>query len=63
MTVNRDDIDHKIRWLRARAEEVRTAAEGMQHARSRESMLHIARTYEKMASHLEEVLAHVRPTG
>jgi hypothetical protein len=63
MTVNREDIDHKIRWLRARAEEVRTAAEGMQHPSSRESMLHIARTYEKMASHLEGTLTQIRPAG
>jgi hypothetical protein len=43
----------RLRWLRTRAAEVRTAVEGTTQAQTRMTLLHIAQTYEKMADHLE----------
>jgi hypothetical protein len=47
------EYECRIRYLRNRAEEIRTAAEGMHDGDSRRSMLLIAASYETMADHLE----------
>lgn len=39
--------------LRSRAGEIRAAAEDMQSASARTTMLHIAETYERLANHLD----------
>jgi hypothetical protein len=48
----------RIRYLRNRAEEARTAAEGMHDGDSRRSMLLISASYETMADHLESASEH-----
>jgi hypothetical protein len=47
------DSPARARQLRSRAEEIRTAAEGMQSIAARTTMLHIAETYDRLASHLD----------
>ena len=56
MAIAPEDIPGKIRWLRNRAEEIRTAAEGMQDQGARQVMLRLSRTYEKMADDLEKAV-------
>jgi DnaJ-domain-containing protein 1 len=46
-----DDIKH----LRARAEEIRTLADGMNHPAARVTMISIARAFEEMADRFETV--------
>jgi hypothetical protein len=43
----------RAQQLRSRAEEIRTAAEGMQSIPARTTMLHIAETYDRLANHLD----------
>jgi len=54
------DNDSTVRAarLRNRAEEIRSAAEGMHSPPARTTMLHIADTYERLADHLDE---HPKP--
>ena len=47
------DSPARARRLRSRAEEIRTAAEGMQSIPARTTMLHIAETYDRLANHLD----------
>ena len=39
----------RVWWLRNRADEIRRTADGMQHAKSRASLLQTAENYEKFA--------------
>jgi hypothetical protein len=47
------DSPARARQLRSRAEEIRTAAEGMSSIPARTTMLHIAETYDRLANHLD----------
>jgi hypothetical protein len=47
------DSPARARQLRSRAEEIRSAAEGMQSIPARTTMLHIAETYDRLANHLD----------
>ena len=49
-----NDIAARAARLRNRAEEIRSAAEGMHSPPARTTMLHIADTYERLAKHLDE---------
>jgi hypothetical protein len=53
----------KAARLRTRAEEIRSAAEGMHSAPARTTMLHIADTYERLANHLDEHPNPVKDAG
>ena len=48
-----NDSTERAARLRIRAEEIRSAAEGMHSAPARTTMLHIADTYERLANHLD----------
>jgi hypothetical protein len=52
-----DDRDTKIKKIRERADELRTAAAEIRDPRMRGSMLKIAKSYESAADVLERVLA------
>jgi 3-hydroxyisobutyrate dehydrogenase-like beta-hydroxyacid dehydrogenase len=52
--IDNEQFDQRVRWLRAKAKEARTAADDMQHSDARITMLHIAETYEKVAEQLEK---------
>jgi hypothetical protein len=45
--------EERVRTYRSRAEEIRTAADGMRHADSQATFLRIARDYDLMADTLE----------
>jgi hypothetical protein len=47
------ECERRIRYLRHRAEEIRTAVEDTHDGDARRSMLLIAASYETMADHLE----------
>jgi hypothetical protein len=51
--IGREDMKHRIQWLRGRADEVRNAAKGMRYAETRGVLFRIAESYENMATHLE----------
>jgi hypothetical protein len=51
--IGREDMKHRIQWLRGRADEVRKAAQGMRYAETRGVLFRIAESYENMATHLE----------
>jgi hypothetical protein len=53
MFVSRDEFVRKARAFRARADEVRAAAEEMRNPSARLAMLQIAERYEIAARHLE----------
>jgi hypothetical protein len=44
----------RAKLYRAKAEEIRTTAEGMSHPESRAALLRLADTYERLALKLEE---------
>jgi hypothetical protein len=44
---------HRVQWLRARAEEVRTVSDGMVDPTARDTMARIAETYERIADQIE----------
>jgi hypothetical protein len=46
-------MEHRIQWLRHRADEVRKAAQSMRDAETRGVVFRIAELYENMAAHLE----------
>jgi hypothetical protein len=46
-------MKQRIKWLRERADEVRTTAQRMQFAETRGALFRIAESYENMATHLE----------
>jgi hypothetical protein len=46
-------MKQRIKWLRERADEVRTTAQRMQFAETRGVLFRIAESYENMATHLE----------
>ena len=58
-----NDSGARAERLRHRAEEIRTAAEGMHSAPARTTMLHIADTYERLANHLDEHPNPVKDAG
>jgi len=43
----------RIQWLRARADEIRKAAQNMRYDETRGVLFRIAESYENMATHLE----------
>ena len=53
----------RIKWMRAKAEELRTVAESMQAAGARVTMLGLADSYDVMADHLEKAPAAREGTG
>ena len=53
-----NDSTARAARLRIRAEEIRSAAEGMHSPPARTTMLHIADTYDRLANHLD---AHPDP--
>jgi len=59
MVLDRGEFERKIQWFRNRAEEIRTAAEGMRYAESRGALLRLAECYETMARHLEATVGHL----
>ena len=59
MVLDPKDVRRDTRWLRNRAEEVRTAAEDMHDPDSRRTLLLIAASYETMANHLETAAEHL----
>jgi hypothetical protein len=59
MAIATEDFNRRVRWLRVRAEEVRTAAEDIHDRNSRRSLLLIAASYETIASHLENAAEHL----
>ena len=46
-------MKHRIQWLRARADEVRKAAQSMRYDETRGVLFRIAESYENMVTHLE----------
>jgi hypothetical protein len=58
-----NDSTARAARLRNRAEEIRSAAEGMHSAPARTTMLHIADTYERLANHLDEHPNPVKDAG
>jgi hypothetical protein len=58
-----NDSGAKAERLRHRAEEIRTAAVGMQSVPARTTMLHIAETYERLANHLDGQPGPVKDAG
>jgi hypothetical protein len=50
---NDGDNPARAKQLRSRAEEIRSAAGGMQSIPARTTMLHIAETYDRLANHLD----------
>jgi hypothetical protein len=48
-----DSPNERARWFRAKADEVRAAAESMAEVETRRTMLRIAQNYESMARRLE----------
>jgi hypothetical protein len=63
MALDRKNMRRNTRWLRNRAEEVRTAAEDMHDPDSRRTLLLIAASYETMADHLETAAEHLNLSG
>jgi hypothetical protein len=59
MVLDPKGMRRDTRWLRNRAEEVRTAAEDMHDPDSRRTLLLIAASYETMANHLETAAEHL----
>jgi hypothetical protein len=59
MVVDPKHTRRDTRWLRNRAEEVRTAAEDMHDPDSRRTLLLIAAAYETIANHLETAAEHL----
>ncbi len=58
-----NDSTARAARLRIRAEEIRSAAEGMQSPPARTTMLHIADTYDRLAKHLDEHPHPVKDAG
>src|SRR5580765_1695316 len=50
---DQENLERRIKRFRAKSEECRTSAEGMNHPTSRASLLRFADTYEKLAERLE----------
>jgi len=63
MVLDPKDMKRETRWLRNRAEEVRTAAEDLHDADSRRTLLLIAASYETMANHLDTAAEHLSAPG
>ena len=64
MHVESDDKNStRAQRLRSRADEIRTAAEGMLSVPARTTMLHIAETYERLANHLDGQPISARDAG
>ena len=59
MVLDPKDMKRETRWLRNRAEEVRTAAEDMRDPDSRRALFLIAASYETMANHLDTAAKHL----
>ena len=59
MALEGADFERRIRFLHGLAEEVRTIAEAMHDLKSRQTMLLIAASYERMAEHLENAAEHL----
>jgi hypothetical protein len=59
MVLDREEHERKVRCFRNRAEEIRTAAEGMRYAETRGLLLRLAECYETMARHIEATAGHL----
>ena len=59
MVLATGEFARKVHWLRNRAEEIRTAAEGMHYAETRAALLRLAESYEAMARHVESAAEHL----
>ena len=57
------DSGARAERLRNRAEEIRTAAQGMRSFPARTTMLHIAETYERLANHIDGQPRPIKDAG
>jgi len=54
------DILSEVQRWRLKAEELRTAAEGIQNAVAQDTMLEMAERYERLAAHMENLATKKR---
>jgi len=54
------DILSEVQRWRLKAEELRTAAEGVRNAVAQDAMLEMAERYERLASHMENLTTKKR---